>query len=113
MNSHTGTLIDDHPCESPQNRSCNGLCYIFQISGISKMDGTGQLFAMAQGCSVGLFDGGMGCFDRPITLRGRGGHFQLDGHYCLCNGDLCNGNSEIWIEHGPKKFYAQRQKDGN
>lgn len=44
MNSHTGKLIDDHPCESPQNLTCNGLCYIFQISGNNKADGTRQLF---------------------------------------------------------------------
>ncbi|VDK72670.1 unnamed protein product [Litomosoides sigmodontis] len=69
---------------------------------------------MAQGCSVGLFDGEVRCFDRPIVLRGRGGYFQLDGHYCLCSGDLCNRNrnSEISVDYGPKEFYAQRQKSG-
>uniref|UniRef100_A0A0R3RUB0 Uncharacterized protein n=1 Tax=Elaeophora elaphi TaxID=1147741 RepID=A0A0R3RUB0_9BILA len=68
---------------------------------------------MAQGCSVGLFDGGVRCFDQPVILLGRGGHFQLDGHYCLCNGDMCNRNSQIWVQHGPKKFYSQRQEGGS
>lgn len=67
---------------------------------------------MAQGCAVGLFDGEVRCFDRPITMRGRGGNFRLKGHYCLCDGDLCNQKSKIWIQYGPKKFYAQRQKAG-
>ncbi|EFO26318.2 hypothetical protein LOAG_02173 [Loa loa] len=69
--------------------------------------------ALAQGCSVGLFDGEVRCFERSITLRGRGGNFQLDGHYCLCGGNLCNRNSKIWIQHDPKKFYAQGQKAGS
>uniref|UniRef100_A0A8R1XLB0 Protein quiver n=2 Tax=Onchocerca TaxID=6281 RepID=A0A8R1XLB0_ONCVO len=112
INSRTGTLMDDHSCENPQNLTCNGLCYIFQISGISKLDGTKQIFAMAQGCSVGLFDGEARCFDRPIIWRGRGGNFNLDGHYCLCDGDLCNRNSEISNQH-PTKFYAERQKTGS
>ncbi|KAM3719617.1 Phthiocerol/phthiodiolone dimycocerosyl transferase [Dirofilaria immitis] len=110
MNSHTGTLMDDHPCESPHNQTCNGLCYIFQISGINKVDGTKQFFAMAQGCSVGLFDNSARCFDRPIIWRGRGGNFNLDGHYCLCDGDLCNRNSEKFVQYDAKNFYTQRQK---
>lgn len=113
MNSRTGTIMDDHPCENPQNVTCNGLCYIFQVTGISKVDGTRQLFAMAQGCSVGLFDGGVRCFDRPVTLRGRGGSFYLESRYCLCEGDLCTRNSDIWIEYGLKKFYAQKHETVN
>ncbi|VDO17226.1 unnamed protein product [Brugia timori] len=65
---------------------------------------------MAQGCSVGLFDGEVRCFDRPIIMLGRGGNFHLYGRYCLCNGNLCSEKTEIWIQHGQKKFYAQRQK---
>ncbi|MCP9261521.1 hypothetical protein DINM_004877 [Dirofilaria immitis] len=91
MNSHTGTLMDDHPCESPHNQTCN---------------------AMAQGCSVGLFDNSARCFDRPIIWRGRGGNFNLDGHYCLCDGDLCNRNSEKFVQYDAKNFYTQRQKAG-
>ncbi|VDN94303.1 unnamed protein product [Brugia pahangi] len=68
---------------------------------------------MAQGCSVGLFDGEVRCFDRPIIMLGRGGNFHLYGRYCLCNGNLCSEKTEIWIEHGQKKFYAQRQKGGS
>ncbi|VIO93114.1 Uncharacterized protein BM_BM1207 [Brugia malayi] len=113
INPRTGRLMDDYPCDNPQNLTCNGLCYIFQISGINKVDGTKQLYAMAQGCSVGLFDGEVRCFDRPIIMLGRGGNFHLYGRYCLCNGNLCSEKTEIWIQHGQKKFYAQRQKGGS
>ncbi|VDO36762.1 unnamed protein product [Onchocerca flexuosa] len=105
INSRTGTLMDDHSCENPQNLTCNAhirlnILEIFPV------------LAMAQGCSVGLFDGGVRCFDRPIIWRGRGGNFNLDGHYCLCDGDLCNRNPKKSIQY-PTKFYAERQKIGS
>ncbi|VDK75655.1 unnamed protein product [Gongylonema pulchrum] len=67
---------------------------------------------MAQGCAVGLFDGDVRCFDRPVTLRGRGGNFHLDARYCLCDGDLCTRRSDTWRQYGPKKFVAQRYEAG-
>lgn len=44
VNPRTGSITDDHPCDKPQNVSCRGLCYIFQITGKSVNDGKEKLY---------------------------------------------------------------------
>uniref|UniRef100_A0A914ZTY6 Uncharacterized protein n=2 Tax=Parascaris univalens TaxID=6257 RepID=A0A914ZTY6_PARUN len=104
LDSRTGTLLDEHPCENPSYVTCENPCYIFQITGKLRSGEDNQLFALAQGCSSGLFDeipSDYKCIDRDIPMRGRGGYFTLKAKYCFCWGDMCTEYNEIWMKHNP------------
>ncbi|VDM29692.1 unnamed protein product [Toxocara canis] len=46
LDSRTGTLLDEHPCENPQYITCESPCYIFQITGKLRSGEDNQLFGM-------------------------------------------------------------------
>ncbi|VDK23186.1 unnamed protein product [Anisakis simplex] len=46
LDSRTGTLLDEHPCENPHYVSCESPCYIFEITGKLRTGEDHQLFGL-------------------------------------------------------------------